>query len=39
MPALIETIEGKKIAGHRPWPRLVVNEDRWRFAASQLSAG
>jgi Ni,Fe-hydrogenase III large subunit len=39
MPALIDTIEGKKIAGHRPCPRLVVNEDGWRFAASQLSAG
>jgi Ni,Fe-hydrogenase III large subunit len=39
MPTLIDTIEGKKIAGHRPWPRLVVNEDVWRFAASQLSAG
>src|SRR5205809_685997 len=39
MPALIDTIEGKKIAGHRPCPRLVVNEDGWGFAASQLSAG
>jgi hypothetical protein len=39
MPALIDTIEGKKIAGHRPCPRLVVNEDGWRFVASQLSAG
>jgi Ni,Fe-hydrogenase III large subunit len=39
MPALIDTIEGKKIAGHRPCPRVVVNEDSWRFAASQLSAG
>jgi Respiratory-chain NADH dehydrogenase, 30 Kd subunit len=39
MPALIDTIEGKKIAGHRPCPRVVVNEDGWRFAASQLSAG
>jgi Ni,Fe-hydrogenase III large subunit len=39
MPALIDTIEGRKITEHRPWPRLVVNEDGWRFAASQLSAG
>ncbi len=39
MPGLIDTIEGKKIAGHRPWPRVVVDEDGWRFAASQLSAG
>ncbi|MFL6821261.1 MAG: NADH-quinone oxidoreductase subunit C [Xanthobacteraceae bacterium] len=39
MPGLIDTIEGNKIAGHRPWPRVVVDEDGWRFAASQLSAG
>src|SRR5262249_7249291 len=39
MAALLDTIEGRKIAGHRPYPRLVVDEDGWRFAASQLSAG
>ena len=39
MPGLIDTIEGNKIAAHHPGPRLVVNEDAWRFAASQLSAG
>jgi Ni,Fe-hydrogenase III large subunit len=39
MPSLIDTIEGNKIPKHRPWPRLVVNEGGWRFAASQLSAG
>jgi len=39
MPTLLGTIEGRKIAGHRPCSRLVVNEDGWRFAASQLSAG
>jgi Ni,Fe-hydrogenase III large subunit len=39
MPALLDTIEGRKIAGHRPCPRLVVNEDGWRFVTSQLSAG
>src|SRR5262249_6133890 len=39
MAALLDTIEGRKIAGHRPCPRLVVDEDGWRFAASQLSAG
>jgi Ni,Fe-hydrogenase III large subunit len=39
MPGLIDTIEGTKIAGHRPWPRFVVTENGWRFAASQLSAG
>src|SRR5499427_74685 len=39
MATLLDTIEGRKIAGHRPFPRLVVDEDGWRFAASQLSAG
>src|SRR5262245_14840628 len=39
MAALLDTIEGRKIAGHRPCPRLVVDEDGWRFAANQLSAG
>jgi hypothetical protein len=39
MPTPLGTIEGRKIAGHRPCSRLVVNEDGWRFAASQLSAG
>jgi Ni,Fe-hydrogenase III large subunit len=39
MPALIDTIEGRRIAGHRPWPRIVVNEDGWRFATNQLVAG
>ena len=39
MAALLDTIEGETIPEHRPWPRLVVNEDGWRFAASRLSAG
>jgi hypothetical protein len=39
MATLLDAIEGRKITGHRPCPRLVVDEDGWRFAASQLSAG
>ena len=39
MASLLDTIEGRKIAGHRPCSRLVVDEGGWRFAASQLSAG
>ena len=39
MAAMLDTIEGRKIAGHRPCPRLVVDEDGWRFAANRLSAG
>src|SRR6516164_2488725 len=39
MAAMLDTIEGKTIPEHRPCSRLVVDEDGWRFAASQLSAG
>ena len=39
MATLLDTIEGQTIPEHRPWPRLVVDEDGWRFAASRLSAG
>jgi Ni,Fe-hydrogenase III large subunit/Ni,Fe-hydrogenase III component G len=39
MPALIDMIEGRRIAEHRPWPRVVVNEDGWRSATNQLAAG
>src|SRR6266481_1806516 len=39
MPTVRAAVEATTIPGHRPWPRLVVDEDGWRFAASQLSAG
>jgi Ni,Fe-hydrogenase III large subunit len=39
MPTLIDTIEGRRVDEHRPWPRLVVSEDGWRFATEQLAAG
>ena len=39
MTRLIEQIEGERSERHRPWPRVVVNEDGWRFVGSQLSAG
>jgi Ni,Fe-hydrogenase III large subunit len=39
MPALIELIEGERTPSHRPWPRVAVNEDGWRFVTSQLAAG
>ncbi len=32
-------IEGERVEGHRPWPRIVVRAEAWRFATSQLSAG
>jgi Ni,Fe-hydrogenase III large subunit/Ni,Fe-hydrogenase III component G len=39
MPALIDLIEGERVTGHRPWPRIVVREDTWRFVTTQLAAG
>jgi len=39
MPALIDMIEGERVDEHRPWPRVVVRADGWRFATSQLAAG
>jgi Ni,Fe-hydrogenase III large subunit len=39
MPMLIDTIEGRRVEGHRPWPRAVVSEAGWRSAASRMSAG
>ena len=39
MPAPIDMIEGSRVAGHRPWPRVVVNENGWRFVTGQMSAG
>jgi Ni,Fe-hydrogenase III large subunit len=39
MARLVEQIEGGRSERHRPWPRVVVNEDGWRFVGSQLSAG
>ena len=34
-----DTIAGRKVEAHRPFPRIVVGEDGWRFVAGQLSAG
>jgi Ni,Fe-hydrogenase III large subunit len=39
MPSLAESIEGRRVENHRPWPRLVVTPDPWRRAASDLAAG
>ncbi len=39
MPALIDMIEGTRVEGHRPWPRVIATGDGWRFAADQASAG
>jgi len=39
MPSLAESIEGRRVENHRPWPRLVVTPDAWRRTASDLAAG
>ena len=39
MATLIDMIAGRRIEGHRPWPRVVVSEDDWRFVSNQVSAG
>jgi Ni,Fe-hydrogenase III large subunit len=39
MPARIDMIEGRGVEQHRPWPRVVANEDGWRLATEQLAAG
>jgi len=39
MAALVERIEGRRVEGHRPWPRLVVSEPGWRAITGELGAG
>ncbi len=39
MTTPFDTIAGRKVEAHRPFPRIVVGEDAWRFVAGQLSAG
>jgi Ni,Fe-hydrogenase III large subunit len=39
MPSLAETIEGKHVDNHRPWPRMIVTPDTWRRAAGELAVG
>ena len=39
MATLTDMISGELVQRHGGCPRVVVNEDGWRFATSQLSAG
>ena len=40
MPSLIDlTLEGRKVAHHGPWPRVMVDASVWTFAASELAHG
>jgi Ni,Fe-hydrogenase III large subunit len=39
MPTLHDQIDGRRIMAHRPWPRIVVEEEGWRSATDRLAAG
>jgi Ni,Fe-hydrogenase III large subunit/Ni,Fe-hydrogenase III component G len=40
MPQLNDIIKtGRKVAAHRPWPRVVVNKDAWQTAIERLVEG
>ena len=40
MPSLIDlTLEGRKVPHHGPWPRTIVDEQVWKFAAGELAHG
>ncbi len=39
MPTPIDTIEGKRIDDHRPWPRLIVTADAWRKIVDEMVTG
>jgi Ni,Fe-hydrogenase III large subunit len=39
MPMLIDTLEGTRVAEHRPWPRLVTTLAGWNEATGQLVVG
>ena len=39
MTTPFDTIAGRRVDRHRPFPRIVVDENAWRSAAGRLSAG
>jgi len=39
MPGMIDTIVGRKVDGHRPHPRFIVDEEGWRSISGQLADG
>jgi Ni,Fe-hydrogenase III large subunit len=36
---LVDRIDGASVDGHRPWPRVIVNDAGWRATAGELAAG
>src|ERR1700738_237050 len=39
MPALIDTIAGRKVDAHRPCPRFLVDGEGWRSVSARLAQG
>ncbi len=40
MSALLDLVsQGRRIEGHRPWPRAFVDSEAWHFAITQLEKG
>jgi Ni,Fe-hydrogenase III large subunit len=39
MTTLTDMIAGGTTAGHRPWPRVAIDAERWRQASVQLAGG
>jgi Ni,Fe-hydrogenase III large subunit len=39
MATLTDMIGGSVVDGHRPWPRTVVDAERWRLSGAQLATG
>src|SRR5262249_19530621 len=39
LAGLIEGIEGRRVDGHRPWPRIVTTAQGWRLASERVASG
>jgi Ni,Fe-hydrogenase III large subunit len=39
MAGMVDTIAGRKVDGHRPCPRFIVDEEGWRSISGQLADG
>jgi len=40
MPALTDIVaQGRRVDGHRPWPRVIVTAQAWRAVTGELAAG
>ena len=39
MPSFADIIEGRRVEGHRPWPRIAVTAGAWSRAVAEIAAG